>query len=119
METPFTKCVFHDNLIKSQVARQKPWSYPSFTTKNLSKSSFFTKKETHLIHPNHPIFPAFALEIPQVFSEFGSSRYTPVANLGDLAQRYTNDTFRSSWHRVMNLSQQPRFSVVCHGEMVV
>jgi isopenicillin N synthase-like dioxygenase len=42
-----------------------------------------------------------------------------VANLGDLAQRYTNDTFRSSWHRVMNLSQQPRFSVVCHGEMVV
>ena len=26
-------------------------------------------------------------------------RYTPVANLGDLAQRWTNDLFRSSWHR--------------------
>ena len=45
-----------------------------------------------------------------------SSRYTPVANLGDLAARWTNDTFRSSWHRVMNLSKQPRFSVVCLGE---
>lgn len=46
-----------------------------------------------------------------------TDRYTPVANLGDLAQRYTNDTFRSSWHRVMNLSQQPRFSVVFFNNM--
>ena len=40
-----------------------------------------------------------------------------MANLGDLAQRWTNDRFRSSWHRVVNLSQLPRFSVVFFNNM--
>ncbi|CAJ1357525.1 unnamed protein product [Effrenium voratum] len=46
-----------------------------------------------------------------------TDRYTPVANLGDLAQRWTNDLFRSSWHRVRNVSSSPRFSLVFFNNM--
>lgn len=37
---------------------------------------------------------------------------TLVINLGDLMQRWTNDVFLSRPHRVVNLTQQPRYSIV-------
>ncbi|CAE7535063.1 2ODD33 [Symbiodinium sp. CCMP2456] len=46
-----------------------------------------------------------------------TDRYTPVANLGDLAQRWTNDVFRSSIHRVLNASTAPRWSVIFFNNM--
>ncbi|CAE7568681.1 2ODD33 [Symbiodinium natans] len=46
-----------------------------------------------------------------------TDRYTPVANLGDLAQRWTNDVFRSSVHRVLNASAAPRWSAIFFNNM--
>jgi isopenicillin N synthase-like dioxygenase len=37
---------------------------------------------------------------------------TMVINLGDLMQRWSNDFFVSRPHRVVNLTQQPRYSIV-------
>jgi isopenicillin N synthase-like dioxygenase len=37
---------------------------------------------------------------------------TMVVNLGDLMQRWSNDLFLSRPHRVINLTQEPRYSIV-------
>jgi isopenicillin N synthase-like dioxygenase len=37
---------------------------------------------------------------------------TMVVNLGDLMQRWSNDRFLSRPHRVVNLTTEPRYSIV-------
>lgn len=34
-----------------------------------------------------------------------------IINLGDMLQRWTNDTFKSTLHRVMNKSGKERYSI--------
>jgi isopenicillin N synthase-like dioxygenase len=38
-----------------------------------------------------------------------------VINIGDLMQRWTNDRFRATRHRVINMSGKERVSLACFG----